>query len=33
MIDSTGWKVCRMSASLRRENALYRGDAPERTEA
>ena len=33
MIDGTGWKVCRMSASLRRENVQYRGNGPEQAEA
>ena len=34
MIDSTGWKVCRMSASLLRENVPYRrGSGPEQAEA
>ena len=33
MIDGTGWKVCRMSASLRRENAPYRGSGLEQAEA
>ena len=33
MIDSTGWKVCRMSASLLRENAPYRWNGPEGAEA
>ena len=33
MIDSTGWKVCRMSVRLRRENAPYRWSGPERAEA
>ena len=33
MIDSTGWKVCRMSTSLRRENVPYRGNGPEQAEA
>ena len=28
MIDGTGWKLCRMSAHLRRENAPYRGERP-----
>ena len=33
MIDSTDWKDCRTSASLRRENVLSWESGPERAEA